>query len=107
MKKLICQLVIYLKESITCGCNNLARRVFASLLQRPMIRCEHSSSLCCIMPFYKEVHLGPVRTIMNCACIRLISLGTQSKLLLQLPNTPQAFVFLLKYFTWKVKKCLD
>jgi hypothetical protein len=74
-------------QTRACRKVNLARRVFASLLQHPTIKCEHLSSLHCIMPIYKEVHLGPVRTIMNCACIGLISLGTQSKLLLQLPST--------------------
>lgn len=42
------------------------------------------------MPSYKVVHLGLVRTRMNCDYVRLVNLGTQSKLLLQLPSTLQA-----------------
>ncbi len=79
--------------------------VFASLMQRLTITCEHLDGHQCIMPFYKEVHLGPIQ--MNCICVGPINLGTQSKLLLQLPSTFQALVFLLKYRTWKVNKCLD
>jgi hypothetical protein len=41
MKKLICQLIIYLRKSITFGGNNLAIRAFASLLQCLRIMCEH------------------------------------------------------------------
>jgi len=37
-----------------------SNRVFASLLQCSTITCEHSGSPHCIMPFYKEVHLGLV-----------------------------------------------
>jgi hypothetical protein len=37
---------------------NLAIGVLASLLQHPMTTCEHSGNPHCIMPFYKEVHLG-------------------------------------------------
>ncbi len=58
-----------------------------------LITWEHSCSLHCIMPSYKEVHLGLVRAKMNCVYIMPISLGTQSKLLLQLPSTLQALVF--------------
>ncbi len=77
------------------------------LLQGSMITCKHSSSPRCIMPFYKEVHMASIWTKMNCICVGLVNLGTLSKLLLQLPSTPQALVFLLEYCTWKVKKCLD
>jgi hypothetical protein len=69
--------------------------------------CEHSNNRHCIMSSYKEVHLGPIRTRMNYACIGLVSLRTQSKLLLLLPRTPQALVFLLEYRTWMVRMCLD
>ncbi len=56
--------------------------------------------------FYKEVHLELLRTKMNCTCVGLINLGTKLKLLLQLPNTLQALVFMLENHIWKVKKCL-
>jgi hypothetical protein len=92
---------------MTFSSNNLARGVFASLLQHPTITCKHSGSRHYIMPSYKAVHLGLVRTRMNCDCVRLVNMGTQSKLLLQLPSTPQVLVFLLEYHTWNVKKCLD
>ncbi len=59
------------------------------------IMCEHSGNLHCMMPSYKGVHLGLVRTRMNYACVRLVIFQTQTKLLLQLPNTLQALVFLL------------
>jgi hypothetical protein len=81
---------------MTFNSNNLARGVLASLLQHPTITCKHSGSHHCIMPFYKVVDLGIVRTKMNCDCIRLINMGTQSKLLLQLPSTLQALVFFVR-----------
>jgi hypothetical protein len=68
-KKRICRLLIYLKQSITFGYNNLARGVLAFLLQRLTIMCKHSSSFPCIMPSYKEVHMGSIWTRMNCACV--------------------------------------
>jgi hypothetical protein len=37
--------------------------------------CEHSCSVHCIMPFYKEVHLGLVQTRMNYTCIGLVKFG--------------------------------
>jgi hypothetical protein len=95
------------EQSITFGYNNLAKGVFTYLLQRSMILFEHLGSFHCIMPPYKEVHMGPVQPRMNYTCVRLISLGTQSKFLFQLPSTSQALVFPLKYRTWKVKTCLD
>jgi hypothetical protein len=75
-RKLICQLIIYLGQSITFGSNNLATRVFASLLQRSTIMCEHSSSFHYIMPFYKEMHTRPVWTRINYACIRPVNQRT-------------------------------
>jgi hypothetical protein len=59
-RKSICWLVIYLKQSITFGSNYLIRGVFASLLQCPMILCEHSSYHHCVISFYMVVHLGLV-----------------------------------------------
>jgi hypothetical protein len=44
---------------------------------------------------YKVVHFGLVQTRMNCDCVGIVSLGTQSKLLVQ-PNTPQAMVFYVR-----------
>jgi hypothetical protein len=76
MRKLLCRFVTYLKQSITFGYNNLAKGVLASLLQCSMILLEHFGSLHCIMPFYKEVHMGPVRTKLNYVCVRPISLRT-------------------------------
>ncbi len=76
---------------LTCNLSKIVHNIwfqqsgnkgFVSLLQRSMITCKHSCSLHCIMPFYKEVHLGPARTKMDCACIRPVSMGTQFKLLL-------------------------
>jgi hypothetical protein len=58
MRKLICQLVVYLKQSITFGSNNLTTGVLASLLQHSMITCEHSSIPHCIMPSYKGGAFG-------------------------------------------------
>ncbi len=97
----------YLKQSITFGSNNFAIGVLASLLQHPTITCKHSSNVHGIMYSYKEVHQGLVWIIMNYAYIGPIMFGAQSKFLLQLPSTPQVLVFLLKFCTQKVKKCLD
>ncbi len=59
-RRLVCWLVSYLRHSITFGCNNLTTWVFAFLLQCPTTTYEHSSNPHWIMPFYKEMHLGPI-----------------------------------------------
>ncbi len=96
-----------MRRFITFGSNNMATRVLAFLLQHLMIMCKHSNNLHCIMPSYKEVHLGLVWTRMNYTCVGLVNLGTQSKLLLQLPPRPQPLVFSLEYHIWKVRKCFN
>jgi hypothetical protein len=73
---LICRLVIYPKQSITFGSNNLTIKVLAFLPQCSTIMCEHLGSPHCIMSFYKEVHLGLVQTKMNYTCIGLITFRT-------------------------------
>ncbi len=44
---------------------------------------------------YKVVHFRLVQTRMNCDYVGIVSLGTQSKLLVQ-PNTLQAMVFSIR-----------
>ncbi len=59
------------------------------------IMCKHSGNFHCMMPSCKGVHLGLVRTRMNCAYVRLVIFQTHTILLLQMLSTLQALVFLL------------
>ncbi len=101
--KLICRLITNLKQSITFASNNLSTKVFAFLLERLInyMRAFKQSSL-----YYAFL----TRTNSNKNELTYegpINLRTQSKLLLQLPCTLQALVFLLEYRIQKLKKYLD
>jgi hypothetical protein len=50
--KLVCQLLTYLRQSITFGSKNLAIGVLAFLPQHLTITCEHLGNLHCIMFSY-------------------------------------------------------
>jgi hypothetical protein len=80
-RKLTCWLLIYPKQSITFGSNNLVRGVPVSLLQRPTIMCNHLGSHYCIMFYYKVEHLGLVWKKKNYNRRRPINMGSQFKFL--------------------------